>query len=91
MWFVYILECGDGSLYVGSTSDLAKRIGRHAAGRGAAYTRSRRPIKLLYAEPVNDRLAAVRRERSIKQLSIANKRKLVLRGGGHRFPSSQQV
>ncbi|AKU91959.1 GIY-YIG nuclease family protein [Vulgatibacter incomptus] len=67
-WCVYVLLCGDGSLYTGATNDLARRVARHAAGKGAAYTRSRLPVSLAWSEPALDRGAALRREAAIKRL-----------------------
>ena len=68
MWFVYILLCRDGTLYTGATTDLNHRLARHNAGRGAKYTRCRRPVRLVYWEPCPDRPAVLRRERAIKAL-----------------------
>ena len=61
-YLVYILRCGDGSLYTGCTNDLPRRLRAHQSGRGAKYTRSRLPVELIYQEPVADRSAALRRE-----------------------------
>ncbi|MBI5546846.1 MAG: GIY-YIG nuclease family protein [Deltaproteobacteria bacterium] len=76
-WCVYLLRCRDGSLYTGATNRLAQRVARHDAGRGAAYTRSRRPITLVYWESAKDRSSALRREATIKRLSRAQKVALV--------------
>jgi putative endonuclease len=65
--FVYILECSDGSLYTGWTTDVATRLATHNAGRGGRYTRSRRPVRLCYWERHPNRTAAMRREHQIKQ------------------------
>lgn len=73
MWFVYILLCRDGTLYTGATTDLNHRLARHNAGRGAKYTRGRRPVRLVYWEPCPDRPAALRRERAIKVLPRGEK------------------
>lgn len=70
---VYILRCGDGTLYTGSTNDLARRLRAHQSGRGAKYTRSRLPVELVYREPAADRSAALRREAAIKRMSRAEK------------------
>ena len=78
-WFIYLAECGDGSLYTGITTDPARRVAAHNAGRGAAYTRARRPIRLVHLEPATDRSAALSREYAIKQLSPAAKRALLNR------------
>lgn len=72
-WCVYMLRCCDGSLYTGATNDLAQRIRVHKSGRGAAYTRSRLPVRLVYAEPAADRSAALRREWALKKLTRPEK------------------
>lgn len=77
MPFVYIVRCADGSLYTGWATDVALRLARHNAGRGAAYTRTRRPVALVYCEEVPDRSAALRREWAIKKLDRAQKARLV--------------
>jgi uncharacterized protein (TIGR02453 family) len=76
-WFIYLAECRDGSLYTGVTTDPARRLAAHNAGRGAAYTRSRRPVRFVHLEPAADRPAALRREYAIKQLTPAAKRALL--------------
>ncbi len=76
-WFVYIARCGDGSLYTGITTDPARREALHNAGRGAAYTRSRLPVRLVYREDAVDRGAALRREAAIKRLGRAAKEALL--------------
>jgi putative endonuclease len=73
VWQVYILECGDGSLYTGITRDVAERIITHNQGTGAKYTRGRLPVRLVYAEPADNRATALRRELAIKKLSRARK------------------
>ncbi len=78
LWTVYILRCGDDSLYTGIARDVARRIAAHNAGRGAAYTRSRRPVVLLYQEAARDRSAALRREYAIKQLTRVDKEGLIM-------------
>jgi uncharacterized protein (TIGR02453 family) len=80
-WFVYLARCADGSLYTGVTTDPARRERAHNEGRGAAYTRSRRPVRLVHLEPARDRGAALRRELVIKRLSRKGKEKLMERGG----------
>lgn len=72
-WCVYILECGDGSLYTGATNDLARRVERHGAGRGAAYTRSRLPVRLVFWERAAGLSEALRREAAVKRLSRPQK------------------
>lgn len=76
-WFVYVLQCGDGSLYTGVTVDLEARTACHNEGKGAAYTRSRLPVQLVWSEPAADRSAALKREIAIKRLSRAAKLKLI--------------
>ena len=72
-WYVYILELGDGTLYTGITTDLAARIARHAAGRGAKYTRGRGGARLRYWEAHPAKGAALSREAAIKRLTRAEK------------------
>jgi putative endonuclease len=76
-WRVYILRCGDGSLYTGATNDLVQRLAAHAGGRGARYTRSRLPVELAWSEPVRGRSGALRREAALKRLSRAEKLELI--------------
>jgi len=75
-WWVYILKCGDGTLYTGITNDLERRLKRHRDGTAARYTRSRLPVRLVYREPAADRGAALRREAAIRKLSPREKRAL---------------
>ena len=77
MNWVYILKCGDGSLYTGWTNDPEKRLKAHAAGRGAKYTRSRLPGELVYREAVPDRGGAMRREAQIKRQTRSEKLTLI--------------
>ena len=76
-YYVYILRCADNPLYTGSTTDVARRAAVHNSGRGAKYTRSRRPVKVVYWESCPDRSAALRREAAIKRLSRAEKEALI--------------
>lgn len=71
--WVYLLRCGDGSLYCGWTVDLDARVAAHAAGRGAKYTRGRLPVELVWSAPQEDRSAALREEHRIKRLPRAAK------------------
>jgi putative endonuclease len=75
-YFCYIIECADGTLYTGITNDPGRRLREHKLGRGARYTRSRRPLHLAYLEEQPDLKTAMRRERTIKALS--RERKLAL-------------
>lgn len=72
-WWVYLLCCADGTLYCGVTNDLERRLAAHNSGRGAKYTRPRRPVALVYQEPCPDRSAALRREAALKRLPRAQK------------------
>lgn len=79
-WFVYLIECVDGSLYTGVAVDVEKRYAEHAAGKGARYTRSHPPARLLARFPHPDRSSALKAEYAIKQLSAGEKRALALQG-----------
>ena len=76
-WSVYILRCGDGTLYTGITNDLDKRIESHSNGQGSKYTRSRLPIELIHCEQANNRSEATKRELEIKGLSQGDKMKMI--------------
>ena len=78
-WYVYILRCGDGTLYTGITDDIPRRLAAHRAGKGAKYTRGRGPLELVYQERVPDKSAALRREAAIKRLRRAEKERLIER------------
>ncbi|MCR5547049.1 MAG: GIY-YIG nuclease family protein [Lachnospiraceae bacterium] len=75
--YTYILECADGSLYTGYTPDLKKRLETHNAGKGAKYTRGRRPVKLVYSEEYDTKEEAMRREYQIKHLKREEKLALI--------------
>lgn len=75
--YVYILECADGTLYTGYTTDVERRVEEHDSGEGAKYTRGRTPVDLVYNERFEDRSSAMRREYEIKELSRAQKERLV--------------
>ena len=76
-WFIYILLCGDGTLYTGITGDVDRRLAAHRAGRGAKYTRGRGPLQLVYQERRPDRSSALRREAQIKHMSRTDKLRLI--------------
>ena len=78
--WVYLLQCRDGSLYCGWTSDLERRLVAHRSGRASRYTASRLPVSLALAQPMPDRSAARREEARIKRLSRAEKLALVAAG-----------
>ena len=80
MNYTYLLRCGDGSLYAGWTNDLDRRLRAHRAGRGGRYTRSRLPVELVWYETHETKAAAMRREWEIKQLSRAEKLRLLEEG-----------
>ena len=75
-WYVYLLECRGGSLYTGITTDVERRFTQHAAGKGARYTRSHPPVRILARFEHPDRSTASRAEHAIKQLTPAHKRAL---------------
>lgn len=80
-WHVYILRCGDSTLYTGVTTDPRRRLHEHNhTTRGARYTRARRPVEMVYSEAVTDRASACRREWEIKQLKATQKRQLISTG-----------
>lgn len=74
---VYVLECADGSLYTGYTTDLERRVDEHDAGEGAKYTRGRTPVELRHHERFESKSAAMSREYEIKQLPRREKKRLV--------------
>ena len=78
-WRAYLLRCADGTLYAGATSDLARRLLRHAAGTGSRYTRSRLPVTLVLEIRCRDRGAALRREAALKAMTRAEKLALLAR------------
>lgn len=77
MNYTYIVSCRDGSLYTGWTKDLERRVKAHNEGKGAKYTKSRRPVKLVYYEEFETKKEAMRREYEIKQLSRREKEQLI--------------
>ena len=79
-WTVYLARCRDGTLYTGVTTDPARRLAQHNAGCGAAYTRSRLPVTLIYLEAVGDRSGAQRREYAIRRMTRREKEALAARG-----------
>ncbi|HEX4404887.1 MAG TPA: GIY-YIG nuclease family protein [Polyangia bacterium] len=76
-WFVYVVRCADGSLYTGISTDVTARVAAHNAGRGARYTRSRRPVELVHTERKNSQSTALKREAAIKAWPRARKMTLV--------------
>ncbi len=78
IWYVYILRCGDGTLYTGITDNVSRRLAAHRAGKGAKYTRGRGPLELVYQEAVPDKSAALKREIALKKLTKQQKERLIL-------------
>jgi putative endonuclease len=75
--YTYIVECADGTLYTGWTTDLVRRVATHNAGRGADYTRQRRPVRLVYSEEHDSRAGARSRELQLKKMTRARKLLLI--------------
>ena len=76
-WHLYILRCGDGTLYTGITTDVAKRLEQHQSGKGAKYTRGRGPLELVYSEACGGHSEALKRELEIKAMPRQKKQKLI--------------
>lgn len=81
-WQLYILRCGDGTLYTGIAVDARKRLEMHRSGKGAKYTRGRGPLSMVYVEQCGSHPAALRRELEVKKLSRAEKERLIARQEG---------
>jgi putative endonuclease len=79
-YYCYIVQCADGSYYTGWSTDPMRREERHNQGQGARYTRSRRPVTLVYVELQPDRSTAMKREASIKNMTRQRKQKLIEQG-----------
>lgn len=77
MWFTYIIQCKDGSLYTGATNDLSKRFQAHKQGKGCKYTASHKPLKVVFFEKFKTQSEALKREIEIKKLSHKEKENLV--------------
>lgn len=77
MPFTYLLECADGTYYAGWTTDVARRLQAHNAGRGGRYTRGRRPVRMVYVEEHETQVEAQRREAALRRLSRAEKAALI--------------
>lgn len=80
-WYLYILRCGDGTLYTGITTDVEKRLEAHRSGKGAKYTRGRGPLELVYREVCGDHSDALKREIVIKKLSRSKKEQMLSENG----------
>ena len=77
MHYTYMVECRDGSLYTGYTTNLDRRVKTHNSGNGAKYTRTRLPVRLMYYEIYESKAQAMKREYEIKHLTKENKLKLI--------------
>jgi putative endonuclease len=80
--FVYIVRCADGTYYTGWAMDVVRRVAAHNAGRGSRYTRTRRPVILVYQEEASDRGSAMQREAAIKGYGREQKERLIARAAG---------
>ena len=80
-WFVYLLRCGDGTLYTGITKDVTRRSQQHNAGTASRYTRSRLPVALVYQESAPSQSLALKREATIKAMSRLDKESLIRQTG----------
>lgn len=76
-WYLYILRCGDGSLYTGITTDVPARLEAHRCGKGAKYTRGRGPLEVVYTEECEDHSTALKRELAVKALPREEKEKMI--------------
>lgn len=76
-WYLYILRCGDGSLYTGITTDVQRRFAEHVSGKGAKYTRGRGPLELVYQEELTSHSQALKREVQVKALKRIQKEQLM--------------
>ena len=77
IWYLYILRCGDGSLYTGITTDVEKRLEAHRTGKGAKYTRGRTPLELVYRETCGSHSNALKRELAVKKLTRDQKERMI--------------
>lgn len=76
-WYLYVLRCGDGTLYTGITTNIEKRLAAHRAGKGAKYTRGRAPLELIYRELCGSHSDALKKEYRFKQLPRAEKERII--------------
>ena len=80
VWYVYLIECADGSLYTGISTDVERRFQEHLAGKGARYTRSHKPVRLVASRPVGSRSEALSAEAAIKRLPKERKIAALING-----------
>lgn len=83
MNYTYILRCADGSLYIGWTNHLEERVAAHQAGKGAKYTKGKRPVELVYYETFQTKEEAMRREYAVKRMSRRDKLALIAGQASH--------
>jgi predicted GIY-YIG superfamily endonuclease len=89
-WWVYLVRCADGTLYAGATPDVAARVEKHNLGKGARYTRARRPVVLVWKRRCPNKVAALRREYALKQLGRAQKLSLIATAGPRKLRSTRR-
>ena len=77
IWYLYLLRCGDGSLYTGITTNVQARLEHHRSGKGAKYTRGRGPLEVVYSEECGSHSDALKRELAVKALPREEKQKLI--------------
>ncbi|HEY0011019.1 MAG TPA: GIY-YIG nuclease family protein [Candidatus Paceibacterota bacterium] len=82
MYFVYLLECADGTLYTGITTDVERRFREHVSGRGSNYTAAKKAVRMAHTETCEDRSSALRREAEIKAWPRTKKLELIKKSGG---------
>ena len=83
MWYVYIVECSDGTLYTGATNDLLARVAAHNSGKGAKYTRGRIPVKLMYSRACATKEDALKEEYKLKSRTKREKERIIREKGAH--------
>lgn len=76
-WWVYIVRCNDGSLYTGISTDVAARVAKHNAGKGAAYTRSHRPVTIVWSKKMKSESAARKKEAVLKKMTKSKKEEFI--------------
>jgi len=90
-WVVYLIQCSDDSLYCGITNNLKNRLAAHNLGRGAKYTRSRRPVKLVGTSSKMTKSDALKREYNVKQVPASKKIHELTKGGGNGTPEQETI
>ena len=90
-WHLYLLRCGDGTLYCGIALDVEARLAQHGAGKGAKYTRGRGPLELVYTEACATKADALRRERDVKRLPRVEKLNLIASSSKRTAPQASNA